>query len=87
MRRLLEAPVSAPPAAPSAAVATPLPYVGPRARKFVPYAERVAYAGSGRHHVSARRVRSIEGAIRWASSRLRDLGDALVGAWAPVVGA
>lgn len=42
----------------------------------VPYAERVRYAGNGRHHASRTRR---PGA--WLRSRLRDLGDALFGAF------
>lgn len=45
-------------------------FVGQRAEKFVPYARRVAYAGSGRHHASRSRR---PGA--WLRSVLRDAGD------------
>lgn len=51
-------------------------YAAPRARKWVPYAERVAYAGNGRHHAT-RETRT----LAWAVSRLRDLGDSLFGAF------
>jgi hypothetical protein len=51
----------------------------PRSTRFVPYARRVDYAGHGRHHAKASRRPSA-----WAVSLLRDLGDALFGAFAPV---
>lgn len=41
-----------------------------RAQTLVPYAERVRYAGSGRHHASRSRR-----PLAWVSSRLRDAGD------------
>lgn len=47
------------------------------ARRFVPYARRVEYAGHGRHHVNRSRR---PGA--WLVSLFRDAGDALVGAFA-----
>lgn len=48
---------------------------GERAPKFTPYAVRVAYAGTGRHHAKPQR-----GSLgKWFRSRLRDLGDSLVG--------
>jgi hypothetical protein len=50
---------------------------GARARRFVPYAERLAYAGNGRHHASARRAPG-----KWALSMLREIGDRLFGALA-----
>jgi hypothetical protein len=39
-----------------------------------PYAERVRYAGNGRHHASARRA-----PLKRLVSLLRDLGDLCVG--------
>lgn len=47
-----------------------------RARTFVPYAERVAYAGSGRHHASRTRR-----PFAWLRSLLRDLGDVVLGSF------
>jgi hypothetical protein len=51
-------------------------------RRFTPYAERLAYAGSGRHHVRPTRVRTFDDAKRAAVSLARDLGDFL---WGPFV--
>lgn len=51
-------------------------FVARRAERFVPYARRVSYAGSGRHHVSRSRR---PGA--WLASKLRDAGDFLLGSF------
>lgn len=48
------------------------PYTGPRAPKFIPLAVRMAHAS--RHAVTVRS--SIR---RWAHSRLREIGESLVG--------
>lgn len=51
-------------------------FVGRRAERFVPYARRVSYAGSGRHHASRRRR-----PLAWARSVLRDAGDFVFGSF------
>lgn len=51
-------------------------YTPKRAEPFVPYARRVAYAGSGRHHASRSRRPAA-----WALSVLRDAGDVLFGSF------
>ena len=42
----------------------------------VPYAHRLAYAGSGRHH-----AKPTKSPVSWFASKLRDLGDALFGSF------
>lgn len=49
-------------------------------KRFVPYAYRVAYAGTGLHHVKP--SRSPRALLRWAQSAFRDAGDALFGSFA-----
>lgn len=56
-------------------------FVPQRARKFTPYAERAAYAGSGRHHAKISRSRSWGDFRKAAVSLLRDAGDTLFGAF------
>lgn len=55
------------------------PFVGPRAPKFIPYAERQRYAGKGRHYVKPTRS-----PLRWLRSALREVGDFIAVAWRPI---
>jgi hypothetical protein len=50
-----------------------------RSPRFIPYARRVEYAGHGSHHAKVSRR-----PLAWAVSLLRDMGDALWGAFTPV---
>jgi hypothetical protein len=47
-----------------------------RSPRFVPYARRVEYAGTGRHHATRSRR-----PWAWAVSLFRDAADSLVGAF------
>lgn len=49
------------------------------ARRFVPYARRVEYAGHGRHHASHSRR-----PVAWIASLLRDAGDWAFGSFVAV---
>lgn len=55
------------------------PYKPARRRAFTPYAERVAYAGKGRHYVKPTRS-----PLRWVRSALREAGDFIAVAWRPI---